>query len=164
MYNENIDKKGWLMANNQESNKTTIAGEVRKNIHLTSALSRNIISEFVSSSKTLKARRQKEYAVDPEMSRDEFEKSFRNFRIQVQIYQIVFLMALMMALTKFGGLLTEVVGLYAFLMYITYIRDIHRGRLLLRRWSLANTKIPLKWGQFLQIVKKKPKYLIPIIK
>jgi hypothetical protein len=151
------------MSDKKKSSKTTIAGEVMKNISLTTAFGRKTIDDIKSGSTTLRERRKKTYAVDPDMTPDEFKKSFLNFRIQVQIYLTVFFISIIMLIFQIGGLLTFVLSLYTFLMYLTYIRDIHRGRLLLRKWELSKASLPLTWAQFFKIVAKKPKYLIPLI-
>lgn len=139
-----------------------VAHEVKRNLKNTLNTTKYIEDGFRSGIGGIKARRKKQFAVDPEMSKEEFAIAFRNFRIQVQIYQCVAILGAILAVFSSSPYLCILASLYASAWYVIYIRDVHRGRLILKRWDLATTPAPLTWSQFFRIMKKSPKYLVPL--
>lgn len=109
-----------------------------------------------------KQRRLQPYSVAPDVDMRAFQKRFGVFRTQVQLYQIGFF--------GFGGYCVAtasmnpihlLAALWCAGWYVSYIRDIHRARVVLKNWELRNKPLPLTWKVFFKNVLKKPSILVP---
>ena len=150
------------MAGIEKKAKRGMGAEMQRTIDNSSAIVDNIRSGYKSSSQTIKDRKKKGYAVSEDMSREDFEKSFKNFRLQITVYFIVFFISVLMAIFSNSLIIPSLVAMYAFAFYLIYIRDIHRGRIILKRWDLRDTPLTLTWKTFFRAVRKNPKILLPL--
>lgn len=139
----------------------TLISSMQRNAKLSTSMSFFIVDQFRSIRSESIKRRKSSYSVDPEIGIDEFRKCLSIFRFQISIYILVIILSITLCIFGVGGLLTWVVCMYASMMYIIYIRDLQRARLLLRRWDLRTTSLPLTWKRFFAMVMKNPKCLLP---
>lgn len=153
-----------LFNSSEPKEKKTVRSELSKNINNSITLAKEIGNGYISSGNQLKERRKKGYAVNENVSLEEFEKSFRNFRLQMSVYLISFLISLVVLPFVESKMFIIAVMIYLSLAYTIYIRDIHRCRMVIANWDLRHTPMPLTWKTFLDEVRKQPKFLTPFAK
>ena len=123
---------------------------------------RGIFSLFTASAKSIRERREKGYAVSDEVTIEEFKKRAANFRRQVFLYGVMSIISLLISPFFVHWYVLVLASFYFLSWYVIYIRDFHRVRLLLNKWELRSTPLPLTWEKFFAIVKKNPKHLNPL--
>lgn len=142
--------------------KKTVGGEIKRNISAHIGFSKELYSGFSGIGSAIKDRRSKSYSVSDDVDFDEFSKRAKIFRRQVFLYAIMAIISFLISPFFIHWYVLVLAGVYMATWYIIYIRDVHRVRLLLRRWELRTTPLALTWAGFYEIVKKSPKYLNPL--
>lgn len=147
----------------QVKSRSKIRTEITRSVKNSTAIVDNIRDGYSASNSSIKNRKSKSYAVAENVTREEFEIGFRNFRLQVTVYIFVFVIAMLMLLFSDSFAIPCLISLYSLSWYLIYIRDIHRGRIILRKWEIRHTPLNLSWSLFFSLVKKNPKILFPLI-
>lgn len=148
--------------------KGTIRGEVGRSVRITTQNSRDIIQGFKDVKQADTERRQKGYSFRPDGTREDFIREFRNQRIVVTLYLLLFVFCTSLAaLGNYGVMpwMSEflyVIGLIGLIQYIKWIRDVYRGWKLMSNWKLKDEPVSMSWKQFFHEAIKKPQHLIPI--
>lgn len=140
----------------------TMAGEMKRNLKANLGFGRGIFALFAASGNSIRERREKPYAVAEDVTPEEFRKRSINFRRQVFLYGAMSILSFVIAPLFEHWYIMTLAGTYCATWYVIYIRDVHRVRLILNRWELRSTPLPLTWNKFFAIIKKNPKYLNPL--
>lgn len=142
--------------------KKTITGEMRRNLEAHVGYSKELFNGFAGIGSDIKERRQKSYSVSDDVDFEEFQRRSIIFRRQIFLYGIMSILSFAIAPLFTHWYILVLAGTYMATWYVIYIRDVHRVRLLLKRWDLRSTPLSLSWRGFLEIIKKSPKYLNPL--
>lgn len=149
------------MADKKQGAAMTLISSMKRNAKQSTSMSRFLIDQFRTIKSENLKRKATDYSVDPEITIEEFRRRFAIFKTQVIVYMLAMLVSLSLCVFGIGGLLSWVVLTYASMMYLICAREMQRAKLLLKRWDLRSTPLPLSWKRFFLIVKKNPRCLLP---